>query len=65
MMANVKNPTERSRHVYIQHFALQEWVQKKSGVGTRARNIEPIQHPHEGVGWGGSSTILTARMSRG
>ena len=27
MMANAKKPTERSRHIDIQHFALQEWVQ--------------------------------------
>ena len=27
MMANAKKPIERSRHIDIQHFALQEWVQ--------------------------------------
>ena len=27
MMANARKPTERSRHIDIQHFALQEWVQ--------------------------------------
>ncbi len=29
MMANAKKPTERSRHIDIQHFALQEWVAAK------------------------------------
>jgi hypothetical protein len=31
-MVNAKCPTEYSRHVDIQHFTLQEWVQNKEVV---------------------------------
>jgi hypothetical protein len=52
MMANAKRPTERSRHVDIQHFALQEWVQKKEVVLEHVRGtLNPSDALTKALGW--------------
>jgi hypothetical protein len=52
MMANAKRPTERSWHIDIQHFALQEWVQKREGVLEHVRGIlNPADALIKPLGW--------------
>jgi hypothetical protein len=52
MMANAKRPTERSRHVDIQNFALQKWVQKNDVLLEHVRGtINPSDALTKALGW--------------
>jgi hypothetical protein len=52
MMANAKRPTERSRHVDIQHFALQKWVQNNDVLLEHAHGtINPSDALTKALGW--------------
>jgi hypothetical protein len=52
MMANAKRPTERSRHVDIQHFALQQWVQNNDVLLQHVRGmINPSDALTNALGW--------------
>ena len=51
-MENDGNPTERSRHIDIQYFALQEWVQKDL---VKLHHIKGVENPADSMtkalGW--------------
>jgi hypothetical protein len=52
MMANAKRPTDRSRHIDIQHFALQEWVAKGELILRHIRGtINPADALTKALGW--------------
>jgi hypothetical protein len=52
MMANARRPTKRSRHIDIQHFFLQEWVQNGYMVLKHVRGtINPPDALTKVVGW--------------
>ena len=51
-MANAGKPTERSRHIEIQYFALKEWVERKL---VKFHHIPGIANPADSftkaLGW--------------
>jgi hypothetical protein len=52
MMANAKRPTERSRHVDIQYFALQQWVQNNDVLLEHVGGaINPSDALTKALGW--------------
>jgi hypothetical protein len=52
MMTNAKRPTDRSRHIDIQHFALQEWVAKGEVILRHMRvTINPDDALTKALGW--------------
>jgi hypothetical protein len=52
MMANAKRPTDRSHHIDIQHFALQEWVAKGEVILRHIRGaINPDDALTKALGW--------------
>jgi hypothetical protein len=52
MMANAKRPTERSRHVDIQHFVLQQWFQNNDVLLEHVRGtINPSDALTKALGW--------------
>lgn len=52
MMANARRPTERSRHIDIQNFALQEWVQNKDVILKHVRGVlNPSDALTKATGW--------------
>jgi hypothetical protein len=51
MVANAKRPTERSRHVDNQHFALQQWVQNNDVLLEHVRGtINPYDAMTKAIG---------------
>jgi hypothetical protein len=59
-MVNADRPTERSRHIDIQYFALQDW--KKAGhllLRKIKGTINPSDAPTKSVGW-----VLHTRHAR-
>ena len=52
MMANAKKPTERSRHIDIQYFALQEWKQRGIVLLDHiAGTVNPSDALTKALGW--------------
>ena len=52
MMANAKKPTERSRHIDIQYFALQEWEQRGIVLLDHiAGTVNPSDALTKALGW--------------
>jgi hypothetical protein len=52
MMADTKRPTERSRHVDMQQFTLQQWVQNKIAILEHVRGtLNPSDALTKALGW--------------
>jgi hypothetical protein len=51
-MANARRPTDRSRHIDIQNFALQDWVRQGGVLLEHIRgNINPADAMTKALGW--------------